>query len=61
MSTQSLTPTEIEDYARTVEAAAWLLPIAQASVDSLAWPSELVEWLHRVGCTHFEALQRSKH
>lgn len=61
MSDKPLTPTQIEDYNRTVEAAAWLLPIAQASVDSLRWPPEVVQWLDTVGRTHFEALRRSTH
>lgn len=61
MNNQPLTPTQIDEYTRTVEAAAWLLPLAQASVDKTGWPPELVDWLDRVGSTHFDALQRSKH
>lgn len=61
MNNQPLTPTQIDEYTRTIEAAAWLLPLAQACVEKTGWPDELVEWLHTVGATHFEALQRSKH
>ena len=34
---------------RTLDACAWLLPIAEASRDQHGWPPEVAAWLDRLG------------
>ena len=45
-----------EDSAeRTVAACAWLIDLAQYSVDHHGWDSVIVRWLERVGSATYEA------
>jgi hypothetical protein len=40
---------ERETRQRTVEACAWLIPIAEASVREFGWDPSIITWLDRIG------------
>lgn len=53
-----LTPDVLD---RTVNACAWLIGIAQKSVDLEGWDPSIVSWLDSIGSVAYETLQNDLH
>lgn len=49
---------DLETKQRTVDACAWLFPIAEVSVDRFGWDPSIVRWLDHLGEKCSEELQR---
>ena len=57
-STSDIDP---EQLRQTIEAAAWLYPIAQSSVELMGWNPVILLWLEKVGRVHAEELAWRNH
>lgn len=52
---EELTP---EVLGRTVDACAWLIGIAEKSVEAHGWDASIVRWLDSIGATAHETLRK---